>query len=217
MVRSMRADEQRMPGRERFRPIAEIAHLAGDRRAEQLGELEQLLLAAAPGDLVADADQRVLRFDQHARRLLDVVLVGTDAHRHVELAALPDLRLGMTVQRIGRQRQEHRPARRRRSEFQAAPRGLGDRRGRLRLPEPFGDRLRHQLVMIGLLPLVAAERVLIDRRDCDQHRNLVLPGVDHLGHGVGQADIGDDDDAGAARRRAHSRRPWRPRRLPECL
>ena len=52
--------------------------------------------------------------------------------------------------------------------------------------------------MIGLLPLVAAERVLIDGGDRDQHRNLVLPGIDHLGHGIGQADIGDDDDAGAA-------------------
>ena len=54
--------------------------------------------------------------------------------------------------------------------------------------------------MIGLLPLVAAERVLIDGGHRDQHRNLVLPGVDHLGHGVGQTDIGDDHHAGAPRR-----------------
>ena len=53
-------------------------------------------------------------------------------------------------------------------------------------------------MMVGLLPLVAPQRVLIDRRDRNQHRNLVLPGVDHLGHGIGQADIGDDNDAGAA-------------------
>ena len=163
----MRADEQRMPGRERFRPIAEVAHLAGDRRAEKLGKLDQFLLAATPGDFVADADQRVLCLDQHARGFLDIVFVGADAHRYVELAALPDLRLGTPVQRIGRQRQEHRAAWRRGSEFQPAPRGLGDRRGRLRLPEPFGDRLGHQLVMIGLLPLIAAECVLIHRRHRD--------------------------------------------------
>ena len=54
-------------------------------------------------------------------------------------------------------------------------------------------------MVVGLLPLIAAKRVLIDRRDGDQHRNLVLEGVDHLGHGVGQADIGDHDHAGASR------------------
>ena len=127
----MRADEQRMPGRERLRPIAE--HCPSRRRPAAPSSSASSINSFWPRHqviFVADADQRVLRLDQHARRLLDVVLVGTDAHRHVELAALPDLRLGAAVQRIGRQRQEHRAARRRRGEFHAAPRGLGDRRGR---------------------------------------------------------------------------------------
>jgi hypothetical protein len=53
--------------------------------------------------------------------------------------------------------------------------------------------------MVGLLEQVAAERVLLHRGDGDEDRNLVLPAVDHLRHGVGQTDIGDDDDAGLAR------------------
>jgi len=53
--------------------------------------------------------------------------------------------------------------------------------------------------MIALLEQVAAERVLLHRGDGDQDRDLVLPAVDHLRHGVGQTDIGDDDDAGLAR------------------
>ena len=53
--------------------------------------------------------------------------------------------------------------------------------------------------MIGLLEQIAAERVLLHRGDRDHDRDLVLPAVDHLRHGVGQADIGDDDDAGLAR------------------
>ena len=50
--------------------------------------------------------------------------------------------------------------------------------------------------MIAFLKLVAAHRILIDRGDRDQKRNLVLPAIDHLRHCVGQSDIGDDDDAG---------------------
>ena len=191
-----------MAGRERFRPVAQrraLAALAGDRQAEQFGEFDQLLFAVAHGDLVADAHQRIVRLDEHARGLLDIVLVGANSHRHVEFAALPDLRLGALLERIARQRQEHRPAWRGRREFEAAPRCFRHRRRRLRLPEPFGDRLRHELVVIGLLELVAAQRVLIDRGNRDQERNLVLPAVDHLGHRVGQADIGNDDDAGLPR------------------
>ena len=52
--------------------------------------------------------------------------------------------------------------------------------------------------MVALLEQVAAERVLLDRRDGDQNRNLILPAVDHLRHRIGQADIGDDDDPGLA-------------------
>jgi len=52
----------------------------------------------------------------------------------------------------------------------------------------------------SLLEQVAPERVLLDRGDGDQDRNLVLPAVDHLRHRIGQTDIGDDDDAGLARR-----------------
>ena len=91
-VAQQRSEIERMPRRERLRPEAERSRLAGDRQAEQLGELDQLLVGAAPGDLVADAHQRVLRLEQHARGLLDVVLVGTDAHRHVELRLVPDRR-----------------------------------------------------------------------------------------------------------------------------
>ena len=54
--------------------------------------------------------------------------------------------------------------------------------------------------MVGLLEQVAAERVLLDGSGNHQDRDPVLPAVDHLGHGVGQADIGDDDDAGLTRR-----------------
>ena len=53
--------------------------------------------------------------------------------------------------------------------------------------------------MIGLLEQIAAECVLLHRGDRDHDRDLVLPAVDHLRHGVGQADICDDDDAGLAR------------------
>ncbi len=206
-----------MPGRERLRPIAERSGLAGNRRAEQFGKLDQFLLAAAPGDLVADAEQRIFGFDEPARGLLDVFLVGANAHRHVEFAALPDLRLAVLLERVGRQGEEHRPAGRRRGEFQGAARGFRHRFRRLRLPEPFGDRLGHQFVVVDLLPLIAAQLVLTDRGDRDQHRNLVLKSVDHLRHGVGQADIGDDDDAGAPRRARICRPPSRSRRLPVCL
>ena len=189
-----------MPRRERLRPVAERSGLAGDRRAKQLGQFDQLLFAAAPGDFVADADERILGLDQHARRFLDILLVGADTHRHIEFAALPDLRFGVLGERIGRQRQEHGAAGRRRGEFQGAPRGLRHRLRRLRLPVPFGDRLGHQLVVVDLLPLIAAKLVLADRGDRDQHRDLVLVGIHHLRHGVGQADIGDHDNAGAPRR-----------------
>jgi hypothetical protein len=54
-------------------------------------------------------------------------------------------------------------------------------------------------VVVGLLELVAAQRILIDRGHRDQQRNLVLPAIDHLGHRVRQADIGDDYDTGAPR------------------
>ena len=189
-----------MPGRKRLRPVAERTGLAGDRRTEQFCKFDQFFVATAPGDFVADADERILRFNKHARRFLDILLVGTDAHGHVEFAAFPDLRLGVLVERIGRQRQEHRSARRRRSKFQRAPRGLGHRRCRLRLPVPLGNRLGHQLVVIDFLPLIAAEFVLTDRGDRNQHRNLIFVGVDHLRHGIGQADIGDHDHAGAPRR-----------------
>ena len=40
-VAKLRADIERMPGRERLRPEAELAGLPGDRQAEQLGELDQ--------------------------------------------------------------------------------------------------------------------------------------------------------------------------------
>ena len=54
--------------------------------------------------------------------------------------------------------------------------------------------------MVALLEQVTPERVLLHRGDGDEDRNLVLPAVDHLRHGIGQTDIGDDDDAGLARR-----------------
>ena len=79
-----------MAGRKRLRPEAERASLAGDGQAEELGEIDQLLAGAAPAGFVADAHQRVLGLEQHARGLGDVVLVGTDAHGHVELGLVPD-------------------------------------------------------------------------------------------------------------------------------
>jgi hypothetical protein len=198
-VAQLRPDEERMPGRERLRPEAERARLSGDRQAEELGELEHLLAGAAPGELVADAEHRVLRLDEHARRFLDVVLVGADAHRHVEFRLIPDGSLRLLAQRVGRQRQEHRPARRRRGELHATAGGFRNRRRGFRRPVPLGDRLGHDFVVVGFLEQVAAERVLLDRGDGDHDRNLVLPAIDHLGHGVGQTDIRHDDDAGLAR------------------
>ena len=198
-VPELRAHIERMPGGERLRPEAEIAGLPGDGKTEQLGELDQLLAGAAPAGLVADAHQRVLGLEQHARGLGDVVLVGPDAHRHVELGLVPDGGVRFLAQRVGRQRQEHRAARRGGGELHAAADGFRDRARGLRRPVPLGDRLGHDLAMVGLLEQVAAERVLLHRGDGDHDRNLVLPAVDHLRHGVGQADIGDDDDAGLAR------------------
>src|SRR5262249_7285033 len=103
-VAQERADEKRMLGRGRARPVAERKSLAGYRHAKELGELKELLLAAAPGDLVADADQWVACLEQRARGLLDVILVGPDAHRHVELGLVPDRGLRLSAQDVGRQR-----------------------------------------------------------------------------------------------------------------
>jgi hypothetical protein len=48
------ADEQRMPGRERLRPACQAAKLVSlcDRNAEQIGQLDDLLLGLGLGDLV---------------------------------------------------------------------------------------------------------------------------------------------------------------------
>ena len=188
-----------MAGRERLRPEPERACLSGDRQPEQLRELDHLLAGAAPGDLVADAQHRVLGFEQRARRLLDVILVGTDAHRHVELGVVPDRGARLRPQGVGGEREKHRAAGRRGRELQAAAHGVGDRRRGLRRPVPLGDRLRHGLDVVGFLEQLAAERALIDRSGGDQDRDLVLPAVHHLGHRVGQTDIGHDHDAGLAR------------------
>ncbi len=213
-----RADEQRMAGRERLRPVAERTGFA--RQPARPSSSASSTSSLSARHQVISSPMLIsgfLRLDQHARRLLDIrpcrggcasarrtccaprsatwpcrssVLVGSDRNTGPHGGVEANFRPRRVVSAIA----------------------AVD----LRLPVPFGDRLRHQFVMVGLLQLVAAERVLIDRGDGDQKRNLVLPGVDHLRHGVGQADIGDDDDAGLASRRAHSRPPWRPRRLPEC-
>ena len=92
-----------MLGWERPRPVAERERLPGDRQAEQLGKFQQFLLGAAPGDLVADADERVAGLKERACGLLDVVLVRADAHRHVELGLIPDCGLGLSAKYVGRQ------------------------------------------------------------------------------------------------------------------
>ncbi len=187
-----------MPGRERPRPEAERAHLSGHRQAEQFGKLDQLVAGSAPGGLVADAHQRVVCFEQHARGFFDIVLVRTDAHGHVELGLLPDGRGCLLAQRIGGKRNEHRAARRGGGELHAAADGVRDRARGLRRPVPFGDGLRHDLAVVRLLKKVSAKRALLHRGDRHHNGDLILPAVDHLRHGIGQPDIRHDDDAGLA-------------------
>ena len=52
--------------------------------------------------------------------------------------------------------------------------------------------------MLGFLGRLAAEYLVADRGDRHHDRDIVLEAVDHLGHRIGQPDIGDDDDAGLA-------------------
>ena len=181
----MRPDVERMSRRERPRPVTQRTVLAGHRNAEQLSQFDDLLAGAAPGQLVADAHQRILRFDQRPRRLLDGLLVGPDVHRHIELRMIPDAGRRLFTQHIGRQRQKHWTARRCRRELHAAADRRRDRGRGHRLPEPLGDRPCHRLGMVGILELVAAHVVLFDRSDRDQQRDLIFPTVDHLGHGIG--------------------------------
>ena len=116
-----------MLGRERPRPEAQRSALSGHRHSEQLGKLDQFLAGAAPGRLIADAHQRVLRFDEHARCSDDVVLVRTNAHRHIELRLGPDVGGGLLAQRVGRKRQEYRAARRGRRELHPTAQRFRDR------------------------------------------------------------------------------------------
>jgi hypothetical protein len=152
---------------ERLRP--EAGFPPGPRPAgPQLGKLDQLLVGAAPGGLVAHAHQQVLRLEQHACGLGDVVLVGTDAHRHVEPAWTMMVEVA-SPQHVGGQR-EDRSAGGSRRRLHAAAHGLRIEPWFCR-PVPFRDGLGHHLAMVGLLEQVAAERV------CSTEATATITGI----------------------------------------
>ncbi len=120
------------------------AHWPATGRPSSSASSSSSLLGAAPGDLVADADERVACASISARAAFSTsslsgrMRIGTS-----NLAWSQICGLGLTAQRVGRQREEHRAAGRGRGELHAAPSRLRDRLRRLRLPVPLGDRLRH--------------------------------------------------------------------------
>jgi hypothetical protein len=101
------AAEQRVRGRERR---GARHRLRVDRRPDQLGEFDQLRVRAALRHRVARHDQRPLGLGDQRRRLSDRRSVAAGARR--DAGRCHQVEIGLGIEDVARQRQEHRAGRR---------------------------------------------------------------------------------------------------------
>ena len=146
-----------------------VQHLADDARAHRFGERDQIVHRAGPRNLVAGHDQRLLRVEQPARGLLDPV----DGDRSVvDRRRRWNVGVGLLVEIVPGDRQEHRAVRRRRGNLERAPHRDTDILGPLDFVRPLAELLGHP------------HQVGREHRLLDQLVRVLLSGCYHDGRPV---------------------------------
>ena len=119
------------------------------------------------------------------------------------------------IEDVHRQRQKHRPARRRARKTEGAPKRRADVVGAPQLLRPFGHR-RSERDEIAGEPRLGHQMPCVLLAGGDDERRLARLGGDQHAHGVAEAAHRMQvDEGGRGRWRAPSRRPCRPRSPPE--
>ena len=117
-----------------------VQHLADDARAHRFGKRDQLVHRARARNLIAGDDQRLLRVEQPARGLLDPI----DGDRSVvDGRRRWNVGVGLLIEIVPGDRQEHRAVRRRRGNLERAPHRDADVFGPLDFVRPLAELLGH--------------------------------------------------------------------------
>ncbi len=173
--------KQRMRGRKRRR----VRHELGiDRRAEELGELDQLGMRAALRHRVAGHDHRTLGAREQGRGRFDRRAVAAQPRR--DAGGREEIDVAVGAQDIARQRQEHRAGRRRQRGLRGAvhePRQIGQA---MHLRRPFHQRPRDGRQIRPQDRLGGVEALLVLAGGDENRRARLLRVVEHA-HGVAQA------------------------------
>ena len=155
-----------------------------DRRADQLGQLDQLGERAALRDRVARHDHRAFRRGEKLRGGLDRGAVAARARR--DARRRHQVEIGLVLQDVAGQRQEHRPGRRR-------ERGLGGAMHQQRqvlqpmhLARPFHQRARDRR-QLGIEDRLGPVEVLVVLAGGDEDRRAGLLRVVQHAHRVAEA------------------------------
>ncbi len=155
-----------------------------DRRAEQFGELDQLGMRTALRHDIAGHDYRPLRLRENRGRRLDRGAVAADMRsdprrRH-------QVEVGVGAQDVARQRQEHRPGRRRERGFGRAVHDARQVGEPMHLGRPLHQRARDRRQIRHQDRLGHVEGLLVLSGGDEDRRARLLGVVEHA-HGVAEA------------------------------
>jgi hypothetical protein len=155
-----------------------------DRRAEELGELDELGMGAALRDRVACDQQRPLGLREQRRGCLDRLAVATqprcDAGRRRKLD------LGLGIEDVGRQRHEHRAGRRRERSLGGAMHDAREISEPMHLGRPFDQRARQRRKIRPQDRLGDVEALIVLAGGDEDRRARLLRVVEHA-HAVAQS------------------------------
>ena len=158
--------------------------LGDDRRAQQLGQLDQLGDRLGVRDRIAGDEQRPLGAGQTSGRLVDRLAVADDARRHARGGA--EVEVALRVEDVDRQREEHGTGRMGQRGLHRAPHDARQVLQAMRLGRPLRVRPRHRW-QIGPEDRLRHGEALVVLAGCEQHRRARFVGVVEHPHRVAEA------------------------------